>query len=183
MRKKRLFVAIPIPESIKLGLIPLQKTIIFDTLKWVKPDNLHITVFFMGYVAAQYEEAIKDALANLSLSFQSFSLEFEKIVYAPPVRPSMIWAQYHQNEQFHHTVVSVEKSLRKFTEKTRNYQKPIPHVTLARFRKRTDLNAFHLPEVSLESIKVRSLILYESELTNAGSIYHCVQEYPLKNGT
>jgi 2'-5' RNA ligase len=53
--KKKIFIAINLPEKIKSELVSYQEKIdrFFDDtcpIKWTKKDNLHITMFFIGFV-------------------------------------------------------------------------------------------------------------------------------------
>ena len=59
--KKKIFIAINLPEKIKSELVSYQEKIdrFFDDtcpIKWTKKDNLHITMFFIGFV--EYDELI-----------------------------------------------------------------------------------------------------------------------------
>ena len=94
----RLFVGIPLPKYITDPITSFVKRYDrFHGIRWVPPENLHITTLFIGKVKEdQVEYLTKDFQKSLT-SVSPFSLELEALKYAPnPRKPRMIWAKFKE---------------------------------------------------------------------------------------
>ena len=78
MADKRLFVAIPLPNDLIQLLGTYQHVIVHPYLAWVKPENLHITLHFLGNTEESEIHNIEEKLASL-VTFPSFSLHGKEI--------------------------------------------------------------------------------------------------------
>src|SRR5579863_5293221 len=88
----RLFVAIELPENIRLHLAKMQEALkpIFGG-KWTKPQQLHITLKFLGETPdAQLPELI-DALSEVELDTEIL-LQTKGVLFLPPHGPVRIVA-------------------------------------------------------------------------------------------
>jgi len=47
---KRLFIAIPLPSTEIVRLTDYFKLLNWDRVSWTKPENLHLTIYFLGDV-------------------------------------------------------------------------------------------------------------------------------------
>jgi 2'-5' RNA ligase len=177
---KRIFLGIPVPESIQHSLAIYTQTIAADSLRFTKPENYHITVSFFGEQEEERIPEISQAITTVLHSIAPFTISFDAISFAPPKRePSMIWALYTQIAPFTNLVDEIEEAVRKvlpYADK-RNGHVPLPHITLARFR-HTPLQT--LPQIQLDPIQVEKLSLYESKRTEAGLSYVILEEYSLQ---
>jgi 2'-5' RNA ligase len=63
----RLFIACEIPADVRKELVTLQKTIGEEKarIKWVEPENTHLTLKFLGEVDEDKVDAIKDRLGEI----------------------------------------------------------------------------------------------------------------------
>jgi len=61
----RLFVAVPLPEEVQDRLASLYRGI--PGARWIDPDNLHLTLRFIGDVNEDTAEDIDDCLAAISM--------------------------------------------------------------------------------------------------------------------
>ena len=162
---RRLFVAISLNEDMRQQISAVRQKV--NGVRWIDPDNYHLTVCFIGNVEENALADIKIALQEISAEQVSFNLEFDKIIWAPPNRPPrMIWAQFKKNQSFTELSKEVHQRL-----SIPFGQEPIPHVTLARIKGAVKIKALAQPELSNNKLKVSSLQLMESELTPTGSVY------------
>jgi RNA 2',3'-cyclic 3'-phosphodiesterase len=72
-RTLRLFVACPLPDGVKRGLGQIQDDLRragFETLRYVRPEGIHITLKFLGSVDADRVDAIADALGRAVEPFE-----------------------------------------------------------------------------------------------------------------
>jgi 2'-5' RNA ligase len=178
--KTRLFLGFPVPRPIQVSLAQYSQALLFPELRWVKPENYHITISFFGEQEHAKIEEISDVISSVTTQSAPFTFHFDGITLAPPKKqPSMIWAQYQSTETFTKLVRSIEKALSNsftFTDQREGHE-PLPHITLARFR---NLSTRNLPQIELDSLHVTEAVLYSSQKTETGSVYTQITSFPLK---
>ena len=69
----RLFTALPLPDDVRARLATLSGGI--DGARWVAPENLHVTLRFIGEVAEHRIDDIVPALAGLRTPLVTVTLE------------------------------------------------------------------------------------------------------------
>lgn len=162
----RYFVAIPIPEEAKDRLIRVQPRAV-SGMRLLGRDELHLTLHFIGEVAAQELDAVRAALATVKRN--AFTVALRGIGYFPPEGPpQVLWAGVEANADLislHRCVSAALTDAIGFRPEARPYS---PHVTLARLNEPglsdvidACLNAnagFVLPSVPLDRF-----VLYSSE--------------------
>jgi len=172
MSTKRLFVSLELPHSVAQRLAELDPHL--RGVRWLAPEQMHLTLSFLGNVSGDLEEALKKNLA--AIAWKAFFLPLIGFGAFPGKgRPSVIWIgvgsghphlfQLHKRVQEAALAAGLEPDLRSFH----------PHITVARCR-----------DVSLDAIRpflkahagfdagmiyVESFRLNSSELTPAGSVY------------
>src|SRR5260370_5371669 len=89
----RLYVALAIPAEVRENLALLIRDLksVDSHPKWINPDNLHVTLKFVGEVAPEKVLEIGDALADVRTQRQVFA-EFCGIgFFSDERRPSVLW--------------------------------------------------------------------------------------------
>src|SRR5580698_10581177 len=88
----RLFVAIELPEHIRLHLVRMQEALrpIFGG-KWTRPEQLHVTLKFLGETPDEQLPDLIDALTEVEMDMQIL-LQIKGIIYLPPHGPARIVA-------------------------------------------------------------------------------------------
>src|SRR3989338_2215022 len=83
---KRLFIAIKLPTPVKAGLSALEHP--SPNLKWMNPEQLHITLYFLGNTNTAHIDKIKDiirqnvaGLKSIRLKLSGIGLEKERMVW------------------------------------------------------------------------------------------------------
>jgi|SRR3989344_5047800 len=179
----RLFVAIPVSEEIKLKI-----ALVYQELKktganfvFVKEDNLHLTIVFLGEVNEDKVTEIVDKI-NLSVKgLRKFSLNFRGIdVFLSLEEMKVVWIGVESLEL---------KELMKKINISLNYvlneeKESIPHLTIARNKsgQSNELMKGVIKKFAKEyfgSMKVEKLVLFSSALTAKGPIYTVVKEFSL----
>lgn len=92
----RLFIAIELPQKIQKELYektaPIRASL--SGVRWIPPENLHLTLKFLGEVASDRVDAVKASLQE-ALSrgdFRPFGLEFKGVGAFPSIsHPRVIW--------------------------------------------------------------------------------------------
>ncbi len=78
METIRCFIAIELPEEVRLELVHLQDSLKLggaSQVKWVDPHGVHLTLKFLGDVAADKTPEITKAVAEAAKDIPSFYLE------------------------------------------------------------------------------------------------------------
>lgn len=133
MHKKKIFVEIAIPQQMRKRLI--EKTTQWPALpvKWVKENNLHITVSFIGYVDESIIPEICQKVREVTDNFESFEINFNRIELGSSVEdPKMIWLSGEPNLELGKLNEAIEEALGMHPQKHKNFR---PHITLGRIRK------------------------------------------------
>jgi len=94
MKTIRSFIAINIPAKIRNRLKKIQDELKKSNvaLRLVRPENIHITLKFLGNVPVESINDIQDAINESISGFRIFLVSFEKIgVFPNPEYPRVIW--------------------------------------------------------------------------------------------
>ncbi|QPJ60602.1 MAG: RNA 2',3'-cyclic phosphodiesterase [Candidatus Nitronauta litoralis] len=187
MHAIRTFVAIDIPSPARKVIAAVQRRFLPLDLKasWVRPENVHLTLKFLGNIDPDRVPEVSSALAKATLSSKPFSLSLGKIGLFPGKgAPRVIWVGLKDAEnrlKFLHQKVEMELSRIGFEPEARPFS---PHLTVGRIKSRKNVRALKERVVSGESIEqvtvsVTGIVLYKSELTPEGSRYINLKALPL----
>jgi 2'-5' RNA ligase len=131
----RLFVALSIPSDVRENLALLIRELrgVDSNPKWINPDNLHVTLKFIGEVAPDKVMGIGDALAAVHAQQQVIA-EFRDVGSFPDARrPSVAWVGIQPPQMLSSLAAEVNRVLAPLG--IRREDKPfVPHLTIARFR-------------------------------------------------
>ena len=132
----RLFVALEIPSEVRANLAALLEDLraISREPKWVRPENLHVTLKFLGEVAEAQVDAVQAALRGVR-SEQSVALEFRGVGFFPNAKhPRVFWAGIEASANLRKLAADMEGLMEKcgFPREQREFS---PHLTLARFER------------------------------------------------
>ena len=181
----RTFIAVALNENLKEVIRKIQddfKLLPCD-IKWVKPQNAHLTIKFLGNIDAEQLETIKENLPRVVKDFHPIDTELTCLGAFPKIeRPRVIWMGLKDTEQKIETLAqSTEKALSQigFESEERSFRS---HITLGRIRsgKNTLLLSEKLKKYSLPqgmTQTVETLILFKSTLTPQGPIYEVLEEF------
>jgi 2'-5' RNA ligase len=183
MEEVRCFIAIELPDGVKRGLRELQAQLKAGSsapVKWVDPANIHLTLKFLGNVAADRIDEISLAMTEAARGTPPFSLEIKELgVFPNPRRVQIIWVGLGgEVDKLARLQQRIESGLEKlgFTPEGRRFT---PHLTLARVRDQaTPLEREKLGQLITETefaaahkFIVDSVKLMKSQLTREGPIY------------
>jgi len=176
----RTFVAVETGAEVRRAAVELieQLRAAGADVKWVAPENLHLTLKFLGDVALTETARICDALARAAAEVEPFEFELAGAGAFPNTsRPRTIWLGATGDDRPIRALVDcVEKRLQKlgFRREGRRFQ---THLTLGRLR-RPGPEVRQLGELLKEladypagKTRVSEVVLFSSQLTPAGPIY------------
>ena len=187
--RHRVFIAINFPEKIKEGLERFQFKFSELPARWVKKENLHITLAFLGYVKDEDLPKIIEITKDVASKHNSFLIKIVKIAYGPPKvsPPRMVWAIGEKNESLWKLQEDLKNALMEIKipqleEEGRSF---VPHITLARIRKWEfkKIEPEERPEIDEDidfSFEVNSIEVMESHLKRGGAEYSVLESAPLK---
>lgn len=179
----RLFIAIPVPEAAKAELVRVQnelrEVLPHHSASWTKPDNMHLTLRFLGDVDVRRVADLEQTLRSTVTGFGELDLLCERLGCFPDLRfPRVVWAWVHDLEQKLDALSQrVNEAVSRFAEKPTE-ARFTGHITLARPKqiKRADaerLTKFVEQAASRRFVQWRAseVELIRSELTSFGSRY------------
>ncbi|MGA9452732.1 MAG: RNA 2',3'-cyclic phosphodiesterase [Verrucomicrobiia bacterium] len=95
--KLRLFVAIPMPETVRNEITgvqqELQRLVSRETIRWTKPEQFHLTLRFLGDVPVERVPALQEAVNAVCAGEPALRLRAQGTGFFPNARsPRVIWA-------------------------------------------------------------------------------------------
>lgn len=163
--RRRVFVAINLPESVKKELSSFQFKWPELPCRWVKKENLHITLEFLGYLTDEELVELCQKTREIAAKKKPLTIHLNKISYGPidkkPQR--MVWAIGDKIKEFGIT----------------------PHITLGRLRmwEFRKMEPEERPEIN-EGIDIKfevsSIEVMESRLKRGGPDYSILESCPLQ---
>jgi RNA 2',3'-cyclic 3'-phosphodiesterase len=168
----RTFIALHIPDDIKdtlqKGITRLKEK--NRSVKWVRPEGMHITLKFLGDIPEDLVGPLSEELDRAALPHPMLTLELSSFGAFPNVkRPRVVWAGLKGDvEGLAGLAVSVDKACARcgISEERRPFS---AHITLGRLKAPTmvDLDTGSLAGV----FTAREVLLYRSELLPEGAWY------------
>jgi 2'-5' RNA ligase len=182
----RLFVAVDLNESVRKRLAEIQRKLDsadYD-LKIVEPENLHLTLKFLGEVDEGTCERVKDLISEAIKDVHAFALSFEGIGYFGNGRfMKVVWAGVKEGKE---ELVRAAKSLDERLSFIRKDEHDMsPHLTIARVKSGRNVQNLarevnSLRDVKIGEVRVKEICLKKSVLTPEGPVYSDVKAFPLK---
>lgn len=156
-------------------------------LKWVAPQNLHLTIKFLGEVPENKIEQIKGLINQALRNENAFEIGVDGIgMYPNQHMPRVVWLGIEGSERLKGIHNKLDTTLEKadIPPDKRSFN---PHLTIARIRRNTDKETVKEIGKTLSGFKVDSLgrctinniILYKSDLTPEGPEYTALLSSPL----
>jgi len=187
MEKVRTFIAVELLQEIKENLKDIQEELkrANADLKWVKPENIHLTLKFLGSIPVQWIAEISDELKRGLTDFGSFSIEIAKLGSFPEKgKPRVIWAGISKgSEDLFRLQEKVEDSLRKFNfpQEDREYT---PHLTIGRVKGPKNIDRLQeliktKNDLQLGSMIVEDISIIRSDLKPDGPVYTTLKKVEL----
>ena len=179
----RVFIAIDLPNEIRDALREIQRQLrsLTDSVRWVVPESIHITLKFVGEVPDKRVEDINTALRGLT--WKPFTVTVRGVGFFPGTRsPRIFWAGMEAPTMkglAEHLDARMERQ--GFDKEKRAFR---PHITLARAKdSRIDsslvLGATEYQEHNFGSFTVDRVFLFKSTLKPSGAVYEKLKEYLL----
>ena len=176
----RTFIALKLPDPIRNQLAGYQKQIqVGSTVRWVAPENIHLTLRFIGEINTEQLKSVKDMLKRITADETKFRIALGELNGFPSkYRARVIWVGITDGyERVKSLMQRIDDELRRLRIGKPEAKELIPHITLGRTKVPTPISGPTLPELGFV---VNAVYLIESKLTPDGPIYTDIAEYKLK---
>ncbi len=175
----RLFVGLALPEDIRFRLARLKGGL--KGARWVAPENLHLSLRFIGEVDGGEDQDIDAALQTVDAA--PFALMLSGLgAFERRGRVHAVWAGVENSDALGALQASVAMALidAGLEPEHRRFK---PHVTLARMKggSATEAGLFLESHAGFTAgpVTVDTFTLFESHLGHGGAHYVALAEYPL----
>lgn len=180
----RLFVALQIPPAVRKNLAEFLEELraLSSQPRWVRAENLHVTLKFIGELQPEKLDAIRAALSAVH-SDRLVTLDFRGLGFFPnEKRPRVFWAGIEVSANLAQLASDIDRATEELG--IPREQRPFsPHLTLARFE------PLGLPEAlrsaiqknakrEFGSVAAKEFHLIESKLKPSGAEYTTLETFP-----
>ena len=176
----RLFVALDLPWALRERLAMLSAAGI-PGARWVPPENMHLTLRFIGEMPGHRAEDIDHALA--ALRARRFAVTLAGVgTFAKGGRSTSLWVGVERSQQLDHLQSKIETALQRcgLEPERRRFQ---PHVTLARLDNVAETKLVTFVQAHnlfrADPVPIEHFTLFSSQLGKEQSVYTAEVEYPL----
>jgi 2'-5' RNA ligase len=184
MEQVRTFIAIELDETIRIALADLQERLKAkvprDSVRWVKPEGIHLTLKFLGNVPANRIEEVERVLTRSCAGFSAFSFSVGGLGCFPnPRRPRVVWVGVQEeSETLKRLQKAIEEGMERlgFPPEGRRFH---AHLTLGRTQRRASSGDVRrlgqlVEETNigeLGQMEARAVSLMKSDLKPMGAVY------------
>ena len=185
----RLFVALEIPAAVRDNLAALIKDLrslssrlADERPRWVRPENLHVTLKFIGEVAPGKLDGIRGVLSAIR-SDAAVEIHFRGLGFFPDENePRVLWAGLQATPNLPSLAADIDSALETqgIVREQRNFA---AHLTLARFEppglhEKLRAAIQQSGESEFGSFQAREFHLIESKLKPSGAAYTTLATFP-----
>ncbi len=190
MARLRTFIGVDIGKEIRDRAVALQETLAraSSDVKWVEPENLHVTLLFLGEVEDREVPSVCRVVAEQAQEKPAFAMNIERVGCFPNARrPRILWIGVGQGTQelcaLHDALETPLLDLGCYRREERRYA---PHITLGRVR--NDRPADKLATALAKhagwqggQTEVREVLVMSSQLTPGGPVYTVLSRAKLQS--
>ncbi len=189
----RSFVAVEIPAEIQSALArstaPLQKALPKPLIRWVAPQNVHLTLKFLGDVSPANLERLAEALKAEAVAHETFSMSVGGLgAFPTPRRARVIWIGLEAPASLMALLRGVEAITARlgYASEDRPFS---PHLTIGRVGQNVSGTDFQRIRTALEgatvgalgTLRVDAVHIFKSDLQPGGSVYTHLYTLPMKS--
>lgn len=189
----RSFIAVKIPQEIQgavaRSIAPLQKSLPRPLVRWVAPENVHLTLKFLGDVSSVNLERLAEALKVETRNHEIFTVSVRGLGAFPTARRArVLWIGLEAPAELQALMRGVETvaASRGYPAEDRPFS---PHLTIGRVGQNASTTDLRRICAALEGMNVGALGLvrldavhiFKSDLLPGGSVYTALYNLPMKS--
>jgi len=186
--KLRTFIAVELSADFRLCLAGLQQELRNSNadVKWVKPENIHITLKFLGSIPPKKVKAIQDFFPEIFDGSAAFNVRLACLGAFPHLnKPKVIWAGLDDPENRLKLLAGHTEEFLCRLGFSKEHKEFKSHITLGRLRSFKNLAALSaaLQKTAVPSNmeqRIEKITFFKSTLTPQGPIYESLLTYMLK---
>jgi len=184
MPKFRGFIAIDIGVSSRIVEIENEIKKTAANVKLVKPENMHLTLKFLGDTNEELVDEIEKIMKESVEGIEPFNIQLKGTgVFPKPNYIKVIWIGIQNGDQIIPIAQKIDEKISKlgFKKEKRKFS---PHLTIGRVKSAKNKDKLikiidKYRDVQFSDLKVEFLKLKRSELTPKGPIYTTLKEIKL----
>jgi 2'-5' RNA ligase len=188
----RAFLAAELPptlqDSIHNATTDLRGALGDGLIRWVPPQNVHLTLKFLGDVSTASLDLIEQMMVTEAAQFPAFDVQVDGLgCYPNPRRPRVLWVGLKAPAELASLQRGMEAAAARlgYESEERDFS---PHLTIGRVRQNASSGDVHKIRTAMESCRVgllgtahiAAVHLFKSELRPEGSIYTKLFSAPLQ---
>ena len=174
MSSVRAFLGVPLTAELQEAIRTLQACLTprIRGIRWIRPENLHLTLHFFGETTQENLEKIKVSMLSVKRCHRPFQVDVIGLGAFPGLRrPRVIWLGLNPQNRLRQLHRECHRALHEagLVIDSRPY---FPHLTIGRAKHRVDeLTALgnELGSQLIGHLPIDSMTLYESRLKPAGA--------------
>lgn len=184
----RSFIAFNLPDPLRRDMRETMELLRESNaqVSWVRVENLHLTLKFLGDVETDRFQSIDEALARICASHEGFPLAFRDLGCFPSLKnPRVVWIGVTGNSALAALQVEVEEAMAVlgFEKEERPFS---PHLTIGRVKgpagRQELVQQIHKHgKKDFGAATVCALSLMKSDLTPGGARYTVLKDFSLKS--
>ncbi|MGZ6346711.1 MAG: RNA 2',3'-cyclic phosphodiesterase [Anaerolineales bacterium] len=189
----RSFIAIKIPQEIQGAIArsidPLQKSLPKPLVRWVAPENVHLTLKFLGDISSANLKQLAEGLKVETRNHDIFTIPVGGLGAFPNARRArVLWIGLEAPAGLQALMRGVETvaAALGYNEEDRPFS---PHLTVGRVSQKASTMDLHRICSALEgtnvgslgSVRVDAVHIFKSDLLPGGSVYTNLFNLPMKS--
>lgn len=179
----RLFAAVEIPQrakdEVERAIMPWRERL--PKARWVRPENWHVTVKFMGRTYPRLVDRVHEACRAAASAVRPFRVGLEGVgVFPRPKTARVFWVGLEDEGGLSALAAALDRELeREFPPEKRPFT---AHLTIARLNPPAPVEAAELERTEVEAspFRVGELVLFRSHLSPRGARYEPLERFPLR---
>ncbi|MBI2587702.1 RNA 2',3'-cyclic phosphodiesterase [Candidatus Azambacteria bacterium] len=185
MGKRRLFLAVNLPEHAKTLIEKALARWRNLPIHWIAARNIHVTLVFIGYATDEEMLEIAKVARDVAARHKPFSFTLSRLILAPPGKAKrMVWWEGEASHELENLFRDLQDGLAAGELLPKMETRPYhPHITIGRIRIQEWRRLAEKPEIDeplSATVPVDSFELMESDLKRGGTEYSILESFPLR---
>jgi len=182
----RTFIAVELREELKKKIGELQTPLkkLGADVSWVKPENVHATLKFLGEVTEDKIEKVSSGTKKALEGIKAFNLSLKDLGCFPSIkRPRVVWIGVEKGkEELALMAKKIEQEMEAigYPRENREFS---PHLTIGRVKSPKNIEKLaeqiKTTNFQTEEIEIIEVVVMRSQLNPAGAIYTPLIKIPL----
>ena len=183
MEMKKLFISLPVDQAIARDLFKKFEALNlpWEKIKKVSPDQIYLTLKFLGKIPIDKIPDIIDSLDKLDLDIKDLEINIDQTKIFNERQPKVLVLNVKENKLLQNLYDEIEQVLFDDGLAHKEVRRFSTHLTLARVKQAADFDEFkNFKDWSIQRSFFASYFeLIESELTKTGAEFTSLQSFDL----